>query len=206
MDDYTAPQGRTQSELTDLQQLATKRLVELDLRAAFEREWTAEEQTECDAVLGAGLGPTTRKCNRDFVIKIDNQLKSGLGYGLALFGPTRKLARLQMGDERIFFEVSPIEGAAAERRSVLRSLGGSTAFECPRMVVDGAQVSPTLHLALDEGCIDFPEAIWMAVWKQYRCALQFDILHRLRNDMLGAVSDAGLSVLRLEFHQARPVR
>lgn len=100
-EDYQPPSGRKHSELTEQQQAASKRIVELELRAAFEQELSAEQAGEYNSLQrGAGLTPLARKSNRDWVVKLDNQLKQGCGFGLSNFVPKRRCAMLQQGQER----------------------------------------------------------------------------------------------------------
>lgn len=140
--DYQSPVGEPVSELSGDQRLAARQVAEFDLRAAFERDITKAEKRQRDATLeAAGLGCVARRHNRDWILKIDNQLRQGAGFALAAFEPNRRSTALKRGEERYFTCTDDSKQGTAEVWSCLRLPDGSRVFECPRLKVGVAHLT-----------------------------------------------------------------
>lgn len=181
------------------QRAAYRRSEVLSLKRALERDLTEAEGAEEEACVGTLFaGATERKSNRDILIKVDNMLRAGCGFGVSTFVPKVSAKALPEGAVRYFAPMAHPETGNMERRSCIAFPDGTRQVEVPRMLVGSTLVRPTLHLCADQGSVGMSCYLYMLLGIGCRMTLVPDLFHRLHNDMLGAVAEAGLSMVRAE--------
>lgn len=148
-----------------------------------------------------------RKPNIEFVERLDNGLRKGLGVGLGYFLPKYRLHCLQPGERRYMSDLNEGQaGTTPMLRSCIETDKGARRLESPQAAADGERHHLVIHLCCDMGSIGFPAANWMAHRAGLRCTLIFDLLHRRVCDWEAAVAEAGLRLLQAEFKQVLKMR
>eukprot|EP00971_Amphidinium_carterae_P351743 6492260-Amphidinium_carterae.3 len=139
-----------------------------------------------------------RKSNRQWLVSMDGLLKSGVGYGLQAFVVVRPAGALAKGAKRYKSRLSP-EDPESERSCIVLA-DGSRYVEVPRTSIRGVKVpGPVLHIASDMGPVGKPALSYMRTRLNLRCSVTYDLYHRLVNDWVGALTEANLLVVRLEY-------
>lgn len=124
--------------------------------------------------------------NFEFLLALDNSLRSGLGEGIFSLLSKSPPQSLQAGERRYF---TVVKGA---RRSCVQAWGGSTRLGTPTFTVGGKRAHPALHMCSDIGSIDWPGAHWLLHKANLRGAWAFDFLHRRVCDVEEAQSSSGV--------------
>ena len=102
-----------------------------------------------------------RTCNRDFMVRLSNQLARGSGINIMDFVPKVKLGPLSADDERIRkLAKCPLMGA--ERyRSVIRNMEtGKERYELPIVLKGGVRFPKIWHSVMDLGTKGDPAMSW----------------------------------------------
>lgn len=145
----------------------------------------------------AAMSPALRMANVEFVERLDNGLRKGLGFGLAKFVPARRLGALLAGERRDTANV----GGAGQRRLCIEGPQGERRIESPHILVDGVRRHLVLHLFCDLGSIGWPGSSWLIHKVGLRGTLIYDVLHRRSCDWDGVVAEAGLRLVQFECTQ-----
>ena len=95
-------------------------------------------------------------------------------------------------------QTCPISGED-RRRACLELLDGNRRSEVPCRLVGGQHRRPTLHLTMDMGAATWYGGVWLMVGLGLRGTISWDRCHRLVNDVTDAISEAGLTIIRLEM-------
>lgn len=165
----------------------------LDVERA-EKAKSASEDVEKKAVL-------ERLANREFLRCLDHQWVRGAGISLADFLPGRRLRALHATEERYYVELPcPITQEPRRRSCIENKATGERFIEVPHVIVDGArQPKMTWHCCQDMGPLGWPGMTWFFLKAGARGTQIWDRLHRLHNDRLDGISEAGLTMVRLEW-------
>jgi len=133
----------------------------LRMKQSFQQALNEEEVKRLDeASRLVGLTGVARRSNKEWIMKLDNALVQGCGFGLSHFEPRRRLGALGQGDRRYLTKVVPPGEDQEVLRSCIAFAKGGQAFEVPRVIVAGQRVHPVLHLAPDQGSIGLPAIMW----------------------------------------------
>lgn len=167
------------------------------LRAAVDR---GERQRQAAQDPSARRDRRPRLANRAFVVALDNQLRQGCGLTLARFVPPRRLRALEPGQERYFASAKdPLTGEQRQRSCLRDSRTRASNFELPIVARQGVKLCYTLHVACDQGSIGNPAMLWFFHHLGGRGTMIWDRFHRVTNDWLCGVADAGLAMARFEW-------
>ena len=80
---------------------------------------------------------------------------------------------------------------------------GAAHFEVPRVLRrSGAHWRPTAHVCQGQAASSWHGTVWMLQSQGARMTLVWDRFHRLHNDVLDGIAEAGLSVMRFEMLKA----
>ena len=197
----------TEKELLELQRVRAR--TEEGLRNLLSYH-VAEDKDRKKAAKAANVAANeekTREVNRDCLQAFDWALVRGCGWGLAAFKPERKVGALPRFAERYFLD-EPCDFMDAPRsRACIELRGGERYYEVPwTSDAKGQHVRPTLHLAQDQGSGSWPGGNWLVQGLKIRSTLIWDRFHRVHNDYLDALAEAGLAVVRLEQMQTMSLR
>lgn len=183
-----------------------KRFQFLEVKRTFQAELTAEEaQEKTEIERHYSFGKKRRSANADFLRKFDNMLLRGTGEGRSRFVPKKRLGPLSEGQRRYVTDIELPDGSHV-RRSCIAAESGDPELELPRLVVAGQVCNPTLHVAMDQGATGWPAMQWCLLKKGLRMTVVPDILHRIHNDWLQAITNSGLCLVRLEYLQVLKMR
>lgn len=142
-----------------------------------------------------------RLANRNHTMGLDHALQTGLGLsGLAAFACSAPVLALKAGETRYWVQVRdlPIEiqrcSPDRDRRSCIAS-GGQR-----RLEVNWSAPRPSLHINCDMGMIGWVSkaALYHSGVGALRGWWEADPAHRRHNNVLGAISRAGMSWCKLE--------
>ena len=121
------------------------------------------------------------------------------GWGLRGFCPQRKVGALPEGASRYFVtQTCPITTQERHRACVLLPCGNRV-FEVPCRVSSEGHQRPTLHLCQDMGTASWHGSVWLVNGLKLRGTLSCDRFHRHQCDLLDAISESGLTLIRLEM-------
>lgn len=151
---------------------------------------------------------TKRKANRAFIERVDNALRKGVGFDLAMFRVPHPVAFLAKGQKRVFLDTrgDEFDDSRPRKRAHIESPGERCEVEFPQEFADGRLSRPTLHLCSDLGATGFSAAWWLLHGYKVRGSFNWDLPHRLHCAAMSATAESGLSVLRLEFLQVVKLR
>lgn len=199
--------GKEWHELSEEDQEKLKRHSFLQAKQIFSQE-LEEAETKAMESLDTSLGITKhqRHPNRDWLAKLDGQLRAGCGWGLSRFLPKRRARPLPPGHERVLVTVQGPDGKEQKRSVVKEEVGGARWYEVCRLLQGGVRKYPCLHLAIDQGSVGLLGSLMLLVHVGLRMTLTMDLFHRVTNDLVDATSEAGLTVIRLEYLRACKVR
>lgn len=120
--------------------------------------------------------------------------------------PKRRVEALRPGERRYFAQM-PALGGHPEQRSCLELEGGTRCIEVPRLIDgEGQRQHLVLHLACDQGSIGLPALMYLQYSVGLRMTVSNDLFHRVHNDIVDSVAEAGLMLVRLEYLVAAKVR
>lgn len=194
---HATAQGET--ELDDDARAKRRECDELSLKQQFEQELCEQERSRRQAIDNeSNITKCRRSAKKDWLVKFDNQLKTPTGEGLAKFMPMRRRLPWQEGGRLCVSEVCVANGRS-EPRCCIEEAPGARCVAAPRQVAEGARQCPELHVAADPSSIGLPAVQFLTYYCGMRLTLSADVPHRVRNDLLGAISMTSLTVLRLEF-------
>lgn len=199
--DYQEQSGKEWGEMSPETQDEHRRHYLLELKRRFEGELSAVEAAESTALeRSLKLQRKQRLANRDWIRKLDNMLFRGIGRGLECFKPKQRVKALEAGERRLFLKVDQQAMLPTETRSIIvSSADGQRRYECPRLLVDGMSVRPTLHVACDQGSTGWPALHWAMLGLGLRMTVSPDLMRRLHNDLISSIAKSGLMVIRLEM-------
>lgn len=105
----------------------------LSLKLLLTEELTAQEDAERRQCLDSlGGRHRQRRTNRHWLQKLDNMIRSGLGFGITVFSPKCHVEPLALGSSRTFVMHPTAITGEPERRSVIVKEDGSRCFDVPR--------------------------------------------------------------------------
>lgn len=165
----------------------------------------AQRHSEWQAA-NKGLHQGNKDANRKFVLAVDNAMVQSFGWGLATYLPHHRLEPLPAGTTRYFRDHSAPGASAPERRSCLRHKEGHCSFELPRVVQDGHERWPVLHVSADQGSTGHSALVWMNNALGLNMTHTFDWWHRFANDLQDSIKASGLLVLKLEYKNVCKLR
>lgn len=198
--DTAVCQDKARQELTE-QQLAQ------DAHQAVKQLLSSHVMSERAEKSKAAAGDVGKKAvserlaNREFLRCLDHQWSRGAGVALADFLPGRRLRALQATEERYYIEMPcPITQEPRKRSCIHNKATGERFIEVPHVIVDGArQPKLTWHCCQDMGPVGWSAMTWFFLKAGARGTQIWDRLHRLHNDRLDGISEAGLTMVRLEW-------
>ena len=176
---------------------------------AFFAEQVAEEKKSAKKSKAANpleADKLLRTANRDFLLALDHQLRSGCGLSLRHFVVDSPLGALASGETRYKVVVTnPITGLE-EPRLCIHSASGDCRFELLAKYEDGHRIAPTWHICADQGNVRWPGLAWLVHKARIRGTLTPDRLHRVTNDWKYGLSEAGLVLTCLEWQAILNIR
>lgn len=125
--------GKEMHELSPEELGKLQRYSFLLARRTFEQELTEKAAKEVDDLSqDMHLKRLQRKANRDFLAKLDGQLRAGTGKGLVEYMPKARVASLKQGQTRYFIST----GEGGEKRScIVDETSGRRWYEVPKLTV-----------------------------------------------------------------------
>ena len=144
--------------------------------------------------------PALRHPNKTFLRAVDHQLRVGCGINLALFiqrSPPRPLGPHER--RHIVMVEDPLSGETIPRSLIRNSKTEKQWFELARHVIDGEVQDNILHTVADCGSIGDPGFNWFFRKCAAKGSQLWDRPHRVVNDWLAALTEAGLHLGRYEW-------
>lgn len=135
---------------------------------------------------------------RPFRHRLDGQLRAGAGFGLSHFLPKVRARAAGPGERRYMATIMGHDGQPT-KRSCLETEDKQRIIEVPRFLRDGAPMTPVLHVSCDQGSIGLPALLHLQGAVGLRMTITCDIFHRIHNDLADSASQAGMTILRLEY-------
>ena len=180
-----------------------RRLLSLEVDSAAAAEAAAGGPSAAEVALA-------RRVNQEFIEGFDWALVKMNGWGLGDFRPRKRKYSLEAGETRCL-EEEPCAWWNLEepprKRAMTQDAEGTRARAALEEILDGNQLyRPTCHLHCDMGSHSWYGAVYLVMKPIIRGTLSFDILHRWTNDQAFGVSEAGLTVMRLEVLGAMNIR
>ena len=99
----------------------------------------------------------------------------------------------------------PDEPTARRRRACIDD-AGTRYFEVPQQFSGTEVVRPTVHLSMDLCSASWPSANFLIRGAQYRGTVGHDLFHRWHCDLTDAISECGMTLVRLEMSSVMTTR
>ena len=198
----SAEKGKEEDEIKEKTLIGLRAL----LRDGVSEAQVAKQQEASQNLVKAEV--LKMRANRCFLERLDNGLRHGVGIGISHFHVAEeiRLGPLPRGHKRVFEEDATSGTSWPKRRCYIESETGARRLEMPRLYLDEVIQRPCMRIVSDLGPVGLPASLWLVHGYKVRGTFTWDLLHRLHCCSLGATSDRGLAITRLEMLQALKLR